>query len=94
MVGLQRTVSAMRWDGTQGSRSRDGLGDELPANGGTGWPRHGGSGGSDGVVIGLAVGKVARTCAGGVYDNLDPTSGERTVGHGDRRGTLHAQEGS
>ena len=69
----------------------DGLGDAHPANGGTGWPSHSGSGG---VVKGLAVGKGAPMCAGGVCESLDLTNGERTVGHGARRGTLHAQEGS
>ena len=61
------------------SVAEDGLGNAHLANGGARWPSHSGSGGGDGVVEDLAVGKGAPTCPGGVYNNLDPTSGERTV---------------
>ena len=70
--------------------AKDGLGDIHRLNDGTGWPSQGGSGSSDSVAKGLAVGKGATSCASGDCDSLDPTSGERTVGHGDRRDTLHA----
>ena len=72
----------------------DGLGDAQPANGGCGSPSQGGGGGGDSVVEQLKVVKRAPTCAGGVYDSLDPTSGEATAGHGYTRGTFHAKGGS